>query len=35
MRTCPCSSREFADNDPDLASYLRVEERELEAGGRN
>ena len=24
----------FAD-DPELASYLRIEERELEAGGRN
>jgi hypothetical protein len=22
-------------DDPDLASYLRIEERELEAGGRN
>ena len=35
MRTCACSSREIADNDPDLADYLRVEERELEAGGLN
>jgi hypothetical protein len=23
------------DDDPNLASYLRIEERELEAGGRN
>ena len=25
----------FAANDSDLASYLRIEERELEAGGLN
>jgi hypothetical protein len=23
------------DNDPDLTKYLRIEERELEAGGLN
>ncbi len=26
---------EVQGDDPDLASYLRIEERELEAGGRN
>jgi hypothetical protein len=26
---------EVRGDDPDLASYLRIEERELEAGGRN
>ena len=26
---------EVRGHDPDLASYLRIEERELEAGGRN
>jgi hypothetical protein len=27
--------RDIADDDLELASYLRIEERELEAGGRN
>ena len=26
---------EVRGDDPELASYLRIEERELEAGGRN
>ena len=26
---------EVRDDDPDLASYLPIEERELEAGGQN
>ena len=26
---------EVRGDDPDLASFLRIEERELEAGGRN
>ena len=26
---------EVRGDDPDIASYLRIEERELEAGGRN
>ena len=26
---------EVRSDDPDLASYLQIEERELEAGGRN
>ena len=26
---------EVRSDDPELASYLRIEERELEAGGRN
>jgi hypothetical protein len=29
------SVEEVRGNDPELASYLRIEERELEAGGRN
>jgi hypothetical protein len=28
-------SEEVRGDDPDLASYLRIEERELEAGGLN
>jgi hypothetical protein len=35
MRTRACSSREIADVDPELADYLRIEGRELEAGGLN
>ena len=27
--------REVRSDDPDLASYLRIEERELEVGGRS
>jgi hypothetical protein len=29
------SIEEVQGDDPELASYLRIEERELEAGGRN
>jgi hypothetical protein len=29
------SSRRYGANEPELAAYLRIEERELEAGGRN
>ena len=28
-------SQELRGDDPELASYLRIEERELEAGGLN
>ena len=28
-------TEEVRGDDPELASYLRIEERELEAGGRN
>ena len=31
MRTCLCSSREIADNDPELADYLRIDERAFES----
>jgi len=34
QRGCRTSGREIADDDPELASSLRIEEREL-AGGRN
>jgi hypothetical protein len=29
------SSKKVRGDDPDLASYLQIEERELEAGGLN
>ena len=32
---CSSSSRHAERDDPTLASYLRIEERELEAGGLN
>jgi hypothetical protein len=34
-RTPGGSSRRFAGDDPQLASYLWIEERELEAGALN
>jgi hypothetical protein len=34
-RTPNASSRRFRGRRPELASYLRIEERELEAGGLN
>jgi hypothetical protein len=34
-RTPTTSSRRVTANDPDLARYLRIEERELRAGGLN
>ena len=35
VRTLSFSSRRFRGDDPELASYLRIEERELAAEGGN